>query len=153
MQEEINEGKVPKFDFDPTRIIIYGGGGLAKMIIETVRAMGTYNIEGIIDDSMKNGSDIIGSPILGGAEILPNLVSQGIRMAVNAVGGIGDFQVRLNVFHTLAKAGFVCPIIIHPSAQVDRSARIAPTRRRRRDRDGRWRHYRHYARYARTPAF
>ena len=125
MQEKNEATKVPVFDFDPTKVIIYGGGGLSKMIIEAVRVLGCYQIEGIIDDGMKKGTDVIGSPVLGGAEALPELAARGIRMAVNSVGGIGDFQVRLNVFHTLAKAGFLCPAIVHPTAHVDPSARLA----------------------------
>lgn len=125
MQEKNEATKVPVFDFDPTKVVIYGGGGLSKMIIEAVRVLGCYQIEGIIDDGMKKGTDVIGSPVLGGAEALPELAARGIRMAVNSVGGIGDFQVRLNVFHILAKAGFLCPAIVHPTAHVDPSARLA----------------------------
>ena len=113
---------VPKFAFDPTRVIIYGGGGLSKMIIETVRATGAYRIAGIIDDSMPKGSDVIGSPVLGGEDMLPDLYASGVRMAVNSVGGIGDYRVRLSVFERLAAAGFVCPAIIHPTAFIDHSA-------------------------------
>lgn len=113
---------VPKFAFDPTRVIIYGGGGLSKMIIETVRATGAYQIAGIIDDSIPKGSDVIGSPVLGGEDMLPDLYASGVRMAVNSVGGIGDYRVRLSVFERLAAAGFVCPAIIHPTAFIDRSA-------------------------------
>ncbi len=115
----------PEFEYDPTRVIIYGGGGLSKMIIETVRVLGCYTIEGIIDDNMAKGTDVIGSPVLGGADVLPELYARGIRMAVNSVGGIGNYEVRLNVFHTLAEAGFVCPAIVHPTAHVDPSARLA----------------------------
>lgn len=121
----MDEIKQPVFDFDPTRVVIYGGGGLSKMVIEAVRVLGTYHIEGIIDDSMEKGSDVIGLPVLGGAETLPALFQRGIRMAVNSVGGIGNFRVRLDVFNTLAQAGFVCPAIVHPTAHIDPSARLA----------------------------
>ena len=43
-------------------------------------------------------------------------------MAVNSVGGIGSYKVRLAVFQRLAKAGFVCPAIVHPTAFIDQSA-------------------------------
>jgi len=114
----------PKFDFDASRVIIYGGGGLSKMIIETVRVLGCYQIVGIVDDSIPKGSEVIGSPVLGGAEVLPDLIRDGVRTAVNSVGGIGDYTVRLNVFKSLAEAGFVCPPIVHPSAHIDPSARL-----------------------------
>ena len=119
----INE-KYPEFNFDPTKVIIYGGGGLSKMIIETVRVLGTYQIVGVIDDNMKKGTDVIGTPVIGGADMLPRLMKDGIRLAVNSVGGIGNYKVRLDVFLKLAKEGFVCPAIVHPSAHVDPSARL-----------------------------
>ena len=94
------------------------------MIIETVRVLGAYQIEGIIDDNMKPGEMVIGSPVLGSSEILPDLYKEGIRLAVNSVGGIGNYKVRLNIFQQLADAGFVCPAIIHPTAHVDPSAKL-----------------------------
>jgi sugar O-acyltransferase (sialic acid O-acetyltransferase NeuD family) len=113
---------IPTFAFDPTRVIIYGGGGLSKMIIETVRATGAYQIVGVIDDSRPQGSDVIGAPVLGGEEVLPDLFNNGVRMAVNSVGGIGNYKVRWGVFERLAEAGFVCPAIVHPTAFIDQSA-------------------------------
>lgn len=116
--------KNPEFEFDPTKVVIYGGGGLSKMIIESVRVLGAYQIVGVIDDHMQKGTDIIGSPILGGEEVLPELYGQGIRLAVNSVGGIGDYRVRWQVFERLAENGFVCPTIVHPTAHVDPTARL-----------------------------
>ena len=103
--------KYPQFDFDPTKIVIYGGGGLSKMIIEAVRVLGSYQILGVIDDNIKIGTDVIGSPVIGGADVLTKLKNDGIRLVVNSVGGIGDYKVRLDVFQKLAKEGFVCPAI------------------------------------------
>lgn len=114
----------PQFAFDPTRVVIYGGGGLSKMIIESVRVLGTYQIVGVVDDNMEKGAQVIGSPVLGGPEVLAELYRQGVRVAINSVGGIGNYQVRLNVFRQLADAGFVCPAIVHPTAHIDPSARL-----------------------------
>ena len=116
--------KYPQFDFDPTKIVIYGGGGLSKMIIEAVRVLGSYQILGVVDDNMKIGTDVIGSPVIGGADVLTKLKNDGIRLVVNSVGGIGDYKVRLDVFQKLAKEGFVCPAIVHPTAHIDPSARL-----------------------------
>ncbi|HUV15921.1 MAG TPA: NeuD/PglB/VioB family sugar acetyltransferase [Pelolinea sp.] len=119
-----NKNAYPQFPFDATKVIIYGGGGLSKMIIEAVRVQGVYQIVGVIDDNLKKGDEIIGSPVLGGADVLGDLFNQGIRTAVNSVGGIGDYKVRLEVFQKLAKAGFISPVIVHPTAHVDPSARL-----------------------------
>ena len=115
---ETSEGSL-KFDFDPSAVIIYGGGGLSKMIIETVRVLGIYTIVGIIDDALPAGSDVIGSPVLGGASELAKLRQNGIGMAVNSVGGIGNYAVRWRVFQSLAEAGFHCPSVVHPTAHID----------------------------------
>ncbi len=120
---EISE-TYPEFEFDPTKVVIYGGGGLSKMIIETVRAVSAYHIVGVIDDGKSTEKEIIGVPVIGSSEVLPDLRKDGVRMAVNAVGGIGDYRVRLRVFDKLAGEGFVCPAVVHPTAHVDQSAVI-----------------------------
>ncbi|MCD6355818.1 MAG: NeuD/PglB/VioB family sugar acetyltransferase [Anaerolineaceae bacterium] len=120
----MNKNFYPKFGFDPTKVVIYGGGGLSKMIIEAVRVLGCYQIVGVIDDNLKKGTEVIGSPVLGGAETLVELKKDGIRLAVNSVGGIGNYKTRLDVFNNLAEAGFVCPVIVHPTAHIDPSAKL-----------------------------
>ena len=120
----MTQEKYPKFDFDPTKVVIYGGGGLSKMIIETVRVLGTYKILGVIDDNMEKGIDVIGSPVIGGADVLPNLRKDGVRLVVNSVGGIGNYKVRLDIFKKLAEEGFVCPAIVHPTAHIDPIAHL-----------------------------
>ncbi len=120
----MTQKKYPVFEFDPTKVVIYGGGGLSKMIIETVRVLGCYQIIGVIDDNMEIGTDVIGSPVLGGADVLPKLKKEGVRLVVNSVGGIGNYQVRLDIFTRLASEGFVSPAIVHPTAHIDPSARL-----------------------------
>ena len=68
----------------------------------------------------------MGLPVLGGSEALAGLYEQGVRLAVNAVGGIGNVAVRVKVFGKLAEAGFSCPAIVHPTAFVEASARLTP---------------------------
>jgi sugar O-acyltransferase (sialic acid O-acetyltransferase NeuD family) len=110
--------------FDPSMIVIYGGGGHGKMVIDMLRARGTYQVVGIIDDGLISGSIIMGVPVLGGADVLAELHSRGVRLAVNAIGGIGDIKVRIKIFERLAGAGFVCPAITHISAYIDPSAHL-----------------------------
>lgn len=110
---------------EDTSILIYGGGGHGKSLLELIRAQGDYQILGIIDDGLPPGSDILGVPLLGGGEILPHLYQQGARLAVNAVGGIGSLAPRLKVFEKLAAAGFTCPVVIHPTAFIEPSAELS----------------------------
>ncbi len=110
--------------FDPPALIVYGGGGHAKTLIDLVRVCGTYRLVGIIDDGLAPGSSVLGLPVLGGAGQLAQCFADGVRLAVNAVGGIGHPEVRATVFDKLAQAGFDCPALVHPTAWVEPSARL-----------------------------
>ncbi|MCB9135330.1 MAG: NeuD/PglB/VioB family sugar acetyltransferase [Anaerolineales bacterium] len=116
---------VPASVFDSAAIIVYGGGGHGKAVIDLLRALRTYRIVGVVDDGMARGEMVMGVPVLGGSEVLSELAAQGVRQAVNAVGGIGNVAVRVKVFQRIAEAGFVCPAVVHPTAFVEPSATLA----------------------------
>jgi len=113
-------------DFDATAIIVYGGGGHGKALIDLLRILGVYRIVGVVDDGLKTDETVMGLPVLGGADALPGLYKRGVRLAVNAVGGIGNLAVRQKVFDILAGAGFTCPALVHPTAFVEASAILSP---------------------------
>lgn len=104
-------------------MLIYGGGGHAKAVIDLARALG-YAPAAIVDDGIPAGTQVLGVPVLGGAARLPQLRAEGIRLAANAVGGIGNVAVRLAVWEQLQAAGFDFPPLIHPSAVIEPSAVI-----------------------------
>jgi sugar O-acyltransferase (sialic acid O-acetyltransferase NeuD family) len=108
--------------FSPTAIIIYGGGGHGKALIDLVRILGIYPIAGIVDDGLTVGSKIMGVPVLGSSQILEKLIKRGVHLAANAVGGIGNITNRINVFDRLTKTGFSCPTLVHPTAFVEPGA-------------------------------
>lgn len=112
----------PPLQTDNNALIIYGGGGHAKALIDVVRAMGGYEVKGILDDNPALRGDLLGVPVLGGAEQLSHLYQQGVHLAVNAVGGIGDVKIRIQIFERLAQAGFSFPTLIHPRAVIEPSA-------------------------------
>lgn len=120
MVKELTSASLP--DIDPAVLIIYGGGGHAKSLIDLIRAEGKYCIHGIVDDSITAGSQIMGVPVLGDGSKLSELRRQGIGQAVNAVGGIGSITPRLKVYERLRLAGFTFPTVIHPRAYVEPTA-------------------------------
>ncbi len=111
--------------FSPTAIIIYGGGGHGKALIDLIRILGIYPIAGIVDDGIPAGSLIMGVPVLGGSAVLEKLVMRGVHLAANAVGGIGNITTRIKVFDRLSKMGFSCPTLVHPTAFVEPGAELA----------------------------
>jgi acetyltransferase EpsM len=112
----------PSSEFDPSAIIIYGGGGHGKSLIDLLRQLRKYHIVGIIDDGIPIGEEIMGVPVIGGREILSELYAKGVRTAVNAVGGIGNMSIRIQVFKEIAAVRFICPTVIHPTAFIEPSA-------------------------------
>ena len=110
---------------DPGKsILIYGGGGHAKSVMEMALAMGGYHIAGIVDDGIPAGTRVLGFLVLGTRDILPALAGQGLRLAANGVGGILDIRIRVEIFELLESYGYSFPVLRHPSATVEPSAVI-----------------------------
>ena len=106
------------------RILIYGAGGHAKTVISLLRLL-DWDIAGIIDDGVNAGELISGIPVLGNADMLPELRADGVGHAVNAVGGIGNYAVRWKIFGRLQKFDFSFPTLIHPAAFVEDTVTLA----------------------------
>ncbi len=122
MVKELTSTNLPAID--PNKVIIYGGGGHAKSLIDLIHAEGRFLIHGIVDDGIAAGTQIMGVPVLGDGSILNELRHQGIGLAVNAVGGIGSITPRLKVYDRLRQAGFGFPTVIHPRAFVEPTATL-----------------------------
>ena len=106
-------------------ILIFGGGGHAKSIMEMVKQLDRYVIAGILDDDKTLiGKEVLGIPVLGSRVLFPRLIEQGVKLAANGVGGILDINVRIKIFKSLENAGFSCPALVHPRATVESSAVI-----------------------------
>lgn len=117
-------GSRPESEIDPSAIIVYGAGGHGKTIIELIRSIGGFRIHGVIDDDPQLEGQVAGIPLLGGAEHLPEIWRLGVRQAANAVGGIGNIDVRVRVFDRLSAQGFAFPTLVHPRAFVESSAQL-----------------------------
>ena len=85
--------------YDQNSLLIYGGGGHGKSIIDLIRLIGKYKIVGIVDDGLQSGEQILGCAVLGDDTILEELFSKGLRLSVNAVGGVGDIRHREVLLH------------------------------------------------------
>jgi sugar O-acyltransferase (sialic acid O-acetyltransferase NeuD family) len=110
---------------EPNSILVYGGGGHGKALIDLIGALGTFSILGIIDDGLPVGTMLMGVKVLGGSNSLAKLHEQGLQFAANAVGGIGNITSRVAVFKRLQQAGIICPALVHPTAFIEPSSIIA----------------------------
>jgi sugar O-acyltransferase (sialic acid O-acetyltransferase NeuD family) len=109
---------------DPGVLVIYGGGGHAKSLIELIQAEGKYQVAGILDDHLPVNSKVLNIPVLGGNELLLRLKVKGIGQVVNAVGGIGDITPRLRIYAAIKAAGLQVPTVVHPRAYIEASAAL-----------------------------
>jgi len=97
-------------------IILMGGGGHCKVIIDAIRKSGEFNILGILDPNITAGEAVLGVKVLGSDDILPELSAKGIKHGFISVGSIGNCAMRKKLDLILKNAGFTLPVIVHPGA-------------------------------------
>ena len=74
---------IPDGPFHANSLVIYGGGGHAKSIIDLIRVLGRFEIIGIVDDGMQPGTELMEIGVLGGGDILPLLFAVIIERTCN----------------------------------------------------------------------
>jgi sugar O-acyltransferase (sialic acid O-acetyltransferase NeuD family) len=105
--------------------VVFGAGGLAKSLIELMRARGDVDPLCVVNDRPESVADVLGVPVLGGREYLEPLRELGVPYAVNAVGAVRRIDDRIGIFELLAAAGFEQPALVDPAAFVAPSATLA----------------------------
>lgn len=95
------------------------------MLIDSLRASGVATPYAILDrNSSLWGKELLGVPIRGGDELMPELVSQGASCFVVGLGGVGDNRPRRCLFE-LGLAHHLTPLTVcHPSAVRSQWAQI-----------------------------
>ena len=102
-----------------TRLVIIGAGGHGRVLIEVFRAMGGFDIVGVVARSAPGS--LLGVPWLGDETRLDDLQREGVEAAFVAVG---DNTARARLGAMLA--GFALPAAVHPAAIVSPSAMVGP---------------------------
>lgn len=106
-------------------VVGLGAGGHAKVVIDILLRAGGYRILGLLDrDQALWGTSVLGLPVLGGDELLPELVGQ-TRFAFLGVGSIGDNRLRGRLFEQAMNLGFEFVKAVHPSAAVGVGATLS----------------------------
>jgi UDP-perosamine 4-acetyltransferase len=101
------------------RVIVLGGGGHSKVVIETMRACG-WNPVGVLDrDPMLRS--VLDVPVLGDDSLAEDLHRKGHVCAFVAIGENG---MRRSLALSMREIGFRLITAIHPSAVVSPSASI-----------------------------
>lgn len=106
------------------KIVLVGGSGHCKVIIDAIISAGKYDIEGIVDLNLNAGEKVLGVSVIGKDDILPELFKKGIKKAFISVGSVGDCALRKGLYEKITQIGFDTPVIIHPSAVIGRGVEI-----------------------------
>lgn len=106
------------------KIVIIGGGGHAKVIIDLINVCGSYEIAGIVDAQLDIGVFVSGVAVLGDDRILSELYEDGLRNACIAVGSVKDNSKRRALYEKVKNAGFLAPVLIHPSAVISGKSHV-----------------------------
>ncbi len=106
------------------QIILVGGGGHCRACIDVIELEDRFEIAGIVERSdVSQGDSILGYPILGGDDDLPNLAEK-FPYALVTVGQIKNPEPRIRLYKTLLESEFQIPTIISPLAYVSKHACI-----------------------------
>ena len=105
-------------------LVLFGGGGHAKMLVDLLRQQTSFNLVGIVDDAIPPGETVMGVPVLGDSSCLEDLLSQGIVLSANGLGSTKNLESRIRVSERLRELGFILPAIVHPRSIVEPSTQL-----------------------------
>lgn len=103
-------------------VVIIGGGGHARVVIDALRAAGELQPFAIVDPSTDGPVD--GVPLYGDDDTLPRLLAEGVETGVVGVGSVGDVRTRRGLHERALALGFTLPPVVHPRATVAATARL-----------------------------
>jgi UDP-perosamine 4-acetyltransferase len=105
------------------KVVGVGAGGHAKVVLDIVRLMDTYQIIGLLDPHCV-GSTVGNAPVLGGDELLPHLRADGVEFAFIGLGATGNNMQRGRLFEKVQSAGFTIINAIHPASVIASSVQL-----------------------------
>ena len=105
------------------KLLLIGGGGHCRSLIDVIEAEGKFEIGGILDTLDQVGETVLSYAIIGSNDDLERLFGT-FTHALIAFGQIKSPDGRIAMFERLSAIGYVMPTIISPRAYVSKHARI-----------------------------
>ncbi|ASM35754.1 diguanylate cyclase [Campylobacter sputorum subsp. bubulus] len=105
------------------KIILIGGGGHCRSVIDVVESEKRFEIFGIIDIDEKVGQNLFGYEIIGTQSDLTKIFKH-CKNAIISLGQIKTSASRKRIYEQLKAIGFNLPSIISPFAYVSKYAKI-----------------------------
>lgn len=112
---------------DKIKIIGFGAGGHARVIIEILQLNPQLELIGLLDPNLElHGKLMLGVPILGNDSLLPDLTKQGLSHFFVGLGGVGNTNPRRRLYEMASIHNLLPWNAIHPSVVISPSAQIGP---------------------------
>lgn len=105
------------------KIILVGGGGHCRSVIDVIELEDRYEIVGVVDRQELVGESILGYKIIASDDGLEDIFKY-CKNALVTVGQIKTNEPRVRLYRRLKEIGFRLPTIISPLAYVSKHASI-----------------------------
>ncbi|MFT9496809.1 MAG: serine acetyltransferase, partial [Anaerosolibacter sp.] len=79
-------------------ILLIGGGGHCKSVIDTILAENQFHIVGILDKGKKVGTSVSDIAVIGDDNAFEFYYNKGIKNAFITLGSIGNPKVRIDLY-------------------------------------------------------
>lgn len=107
------------------KLLLIGGGGHCKSVLDTILALEAYSDVAIVDLKDNIGKTVLGVPIIGSDDDLSNLFKTGYKYAFITLGSIGNTRLRRMLYEAIREIGFIIPTVIDSSATVSEYVAIS----------------------------
>lgn len=106
-----------------TPILLIGGGGHCRSVIDVIESGGQYKVACIIQPAGDSFAPVLGYPVQGDDNALPDLLGR-TPSALVTVGQMKDAALRRRLFDKLIILGAEIPVVVSPHAKVSRHAQL-----------------------------
>ncbi|MBS4014245.1 MAG: NeuD/PglB/VioB family sugar acetyltransferase [Bacteroidetes bacterium] len=104
------------------KIILVGGGGHCKSVIDVIELQNRYKVAGIVDKQEKMGQNILGYTVIATDNDLPELVKEYSNFHIS-LGFIKNNIRRVFLYNELCSLGANFPTIISPLSYISKYAK------------------------------
>lgn len=106
------------------KIVLIGGGGHAKSVIDSLLQRYSYEQLSITDRDIRRGTKVCGVSVFGDDGMLSELYDLGYIHAVIGVGSIKFTSIRRKVWNNARSIGFIFPPVTDASSIIAKSAKL-----------------------------
>lgn len=109
-----------------SKLVIFGAGGHGVVVADAARCAGRWSEVYFYDDRWPGLNVADGLPVIGDAVALRQQVARGWPAQQQLVVAIGDNALRLALSQEFLQCGVALATVVHPTAVVSQSVRLAP---------------------------